>query len=209
MAAAHKEAAERSKEVGKFESQMSLSLDLVNGKPDKEILYSGILDESRTMRMRSEVQGEVVEKKLYFKKPFTRGLMDKGRKLVNEIQNESGARVDIIPSPGIEENVVLKGPLLFVENAKGMLMELQSSVLEINLSYEENNILLAGGKGCLMNKLRRRFQVPARLQGCKLMLIGRPEDTKKDSEVLKEELRRILKEPVRVEVPEGPSELVP
>ena len=157
MAAAHKEAAERSK-VGKFESQMSLSLDLVNGKPDKEILYSGILDESRTMRMRSEVQGEVVEKKLYFKKPFTRGLMDKGRKLVNEIQNESGARVDIIPSPGIEENVVLKGPLLFVENAKGMLMELQSSVLEINLSYEEKNILVADG-WCLMNTLRRRLQV--------------------------------------------------
>ena len=205
MAAAPKEAAECSKEGGKFESQVSLSLDLVNRKPDKKILDSGMLDEPRMRRMRSwgEVQGEVVEKKLYFKKRFARGLTAMGGKLVKEIQNESGARVDIIPSPGIEQTVVLKGPLLLVENAERMLIELQSSVLEINLSYEENNILLAGGKGCLMNKLRRRFQVPARLQGCKLMLIGRPEDTKKDSEVLKEELRRILKEPVRVEVPEG------
>ena len=204
MAAVPKEAAECSKEVGKSESEVSLSLDLVNGKQDKETLYSGYmwLDEPRKMRMRSEVQGEVVEKKLYFKKRFTRGLTDKGGKLVNEIQNESGARVDIIPSPGIEQTVVLKGPLLLVENAERMLMRLQSSVLEINLGYEEKNILVADG-WCLMTKLRRRLQVPARLQGSKLMLMGKPEDTKRDSEVLKEELQRILKEPVRVEVPEG------
>ena len=192
MAAAHKEAAERSKEVGKFESQMSLSLDLVNGKPDKEILYSGILDESRTMRMRSEVQGEVVEKKLYFKKPFTRGLMDKGRKLVNEIQNESGARVDIIPSPGIEENVVLKGPLLFVENAKGMLMELQSSAQELSLSYEEKTALLSGGKGCLLEKLQAKLQVAACIEGRKLVLFGKSEDTKKAMGIIEEELRKTL-----------------
>ena len=154
------------------------------------------------MRSWGEVQGAVVEKKLYFKKSFTRGLTDKGGKLVKEIQKESGARVDINSSPGNEETVVLKGPLLLVENAERMLMRLQSSVLEINLSYEEKNILLADG-WCLMTKLRRRLQVPARLQGSKLMLMGKPEDTKRDSEVLKEELRRILKEPVRVEVPEG------
>ena len=192
MAAAHKEAAERSKEVGKFESQMSLSLDLVNGKPDKEILYSGILDESRTMRMRSEVQGEVVEKKLYFKKPFTRGLMDKGRKLVNEIQNESGARVDIIPSPGIEENVVLKGPLLFVENAKGMLMELQSSAQELSLSYEEKTALLSGGKGCLLKKLQVMLQVALGIEGRKLVLFGKSDDSKKAMEIIEEELRKTL-----------------
>jgi len=202
LAAVPKEAAECSKEVGKSESEVSLSLDLVNGKQDKETLYSGKLDEPRKMRMMSEVQGEVVEKKLYFKKRFTRGLTDKGGKLVNEIQNESGARVDIIPSPGIEQTVVLKGPLLLVENAERMLMELQSSVLEINLGYEEINILEADG-WCLMTKLRRRLQVSVRLEGSKLMLMGKPEDTKRDSEVLKEELRRILKEPVRVEVPEG------
>jgi len=96
--------------------------------------------------------------------------------------------------------VVLKGPLLLVENAERMLIELQSSVLEINLSYEEKNILVADG-WCLMNKLRRRL--PVRLEGSKLVLIGKPEDTMRDSELLKEELRRILKEPVRVEVPEG------
>merc|ERR1719341_2273381 len=202
LAAAPKEAAECSNEVGKSESEVSLSLDLVNGKQDKETLYSGKFDEPRKMRMRSEVQGEVVEKKLYFKKQFTRGLTTMGGKLVKEIQKESGARVDIIPSPGIEQTVVLKGPLLLVENAERMLMELQSSVLEINLSYEEKNMLVADG-WCLMTKLRRRLQVPARLQGSKLMLMGKPEDTKRDSEVLKEELRRILKEPVRVEVPEG------
>ena len=192
MAAAHKEAAERSKEVGKFESQMSLSLDLVNGKPDKEILYSGILDESRTMRMRSEVQGEVVEKKLYFKKPFTRGLMDKGRKLVNEIQNESGARVDIIPSPGIEQTVVLKGPLLFVENAKGMLMELQSSAQELSLSYEEKTALLSGGKGCLLKKLQVMLQVALGIEGRKLVLFGKSEDSKKAMGIIEEELRKTL-----------------
>ena len=192
MAAAHKEAAERSKEVGKFESQMSLSLDLVNGKPDKEILYSGILDESRTMRMRSEVQGEVVEKKLYFKKPFTRGLMDKGRKLVNEIQNESGARVDIIPSPGIEQTVVLKGPLLLVENAEKMLSEIVSSAQELSLSYKEKDALLSGGKGCLLEKLQAKLQVAACIEGRKLVLFGKSEDTKKAMGIIEEELRKTL-----------------
>merc|ERR1719341_1743564 len=194
LAAAPKEAAECSNEVGMSESEVSLSLDLVNGKQDKETLYSGKLDEPRKMRMMSEVQGEVVEKKLYFKKSFTRGLTDKGGKLVKEIQKESGARVDINSSPGNEETVVLKGPLLLVENAERMLMRLQSSVLEINLGYEEINILVAGGKVCLMNKLRTRLQVPVRLEGSKLMLIGKPENTKREREVLKEELRRILKE---------------
>ena len=203
LAAAPKEAAEcRGEEGGKFESQVSLSLDLVNRKPDKKILDSGMLDEPR-MRSWGEVQGEVVEKKLYFKKSFMRGLTAMGGKLVNEIRNESGARVDINSSPGSEETVVLKGPLLLVENAERMLMELQSSVLVINLGYEEKNILVAGGKGCLMNKLRTRLQVPVSLEGIKLVLIGKPENTKREREVLKEELRRILKEPVRVEVPEG------
>ena len=192
MAAVPKEAAECSKEVGKSESEVSLSLDLVNGKQDKETLYSGKLDEPRKMRMRSEVQGEVVEKKLYFKKPFTRGLMDKGRKLVNEIQNESGARVDIIPSPGIEENVVLKGPLLFVENAKGMLMELQSSAQELSLSYEEKTALLSGGKGCLLKKLQVMLQVALGIEGRKLVLFGKSDDSKKAMEIIEEELRKTL-----------------
>ena len=114
LAAAPKEAAEcRGEEGGKFESQVSLSLDLVNRKPDKKILDSGMLDEPR-MRSWGEVQGEVVEKKLYFKKSFMRGLTAMGGKLVNEIRNESGARVDINSSPGSEETVVLKGRLLLV-----------------------------------------------------------------------------------------------
>merc|ERR1719341_1466001 len=133
LAAAPKEAAECSNEVGMSESEVSLSLDLVNGKQDKETIYSGKLDESRKMRMRSEVQGEVVEKKLYFKKQFTRGLTVMGGKLVNEIRYESGARVDIIPSPGIEQTVVLNGPLLFVENAEKMLSEIVSSAQELSL----------------------------------------------------------------------------
>ena len=170
MAAAPKEAAEcRGEEGGKFESQVSLSLDLVNRKPDKKILDSGMLDEPR-MRSWGEVQGEVVEKKLYFKKRFTRGLTDMGGKLVNEIQNESGARVDIIPSPGIEQTVVLKGPLLLVENAEKMLSEIVSSAQELSLSYKEKDALLSGGKGCLLEKPEVMLEVALSIEGRKLVL---------------------------------------
>ena len=194
MAAAPKEAAECSKEGGKFESQVSLSLDLVNRKPDKKILDSGMLDEPRMRRMRSwgEVQGEVVEKKLYFKKRFARGLTAMGGKLVKEIQNESGARVDIIPSPGIEQTVVLKGPLLLVENAEKMLSEIVSSAQELSLSYKEKDALLSGGKGCLLEKLQAKLQVAACIEGRKLVLFGKSEDTKKAMGIIEEELRKTL-----------------
>ena len=195
MAAAPKEAAEcRGEEGGKFESQVSLSLDLVNRKPDKKILDSGMLDEPRMRRMRSwgEVQGEVVEKKLYFKKSFTRGLTDKGGKLVKEIQKESGARVDIIRSPGIEETVVLNGPLLLVENAEKMLSEIVSSAQELSLSYKEKDALLSGGKGCLLKKLQVMLQVALGIEGRKLVLFGKSDDSKKAMEIIEEELRKTL-----------------
>jgi len=131
-------------------------------------------------------------KKLTLNKSFTKALTSKGRKLANEIQYESGARVDIIPSPGIEENVVLKGPLLFVENAKGMLMELQSSAQELSLSYEEKTALLSGGKGCLLKKLQVMLKVALGIEGMKLVLFGKSDDSKKAMEIIEEELRKTL-----------------
>ena len=115
-----------------------------------------------------------------------------GGKLVNEIRNASGVKVDIIFSPGIEQtDVVLKGPATSVEKAERMLLELLSSAKEINLTYEEKNALVTGGKECLMVKLQWRLQVPVSIQGRKLLLFGKSEETKKASEIIEEELSKI------------------
>ena len=87
---------------------------------------------------------------------------------------------------------MLKGPLLFVENAKGMLMELQSSAQELSLSYEEKTALLSGGKGCLLKKLQVMLQVALGIEGRKLVLFGKSDDSKKAMEIIEEELRKTL-----------------
>ena len=194
-AAVQKEAIEHFKVMRKFESQGASSLDLDSGKLDKEILERGILQESRRP-MGGGVPGEVVEKIFFFKKSFTRGLTDMSGKLVDEIRNVSGAEVRVIfsksRSPGIEEVVMLKGPLRSVEKAEQMLLELLSSAKEKNLSSDEKKALMGGKKKCLLAQLRGRSQVPVSYQGGKLFLFGKPEETKKAEEMFEEELKNIL-----------------
>ena len=135
-----------------------------------------------------------MEKKLSFKKSFTRALTDKSGKLVKDIKIDSRAFVDIVPSPGrAEETVVLKGTSESVGKAEQMLMALCSSVHEISLSSEEREALLTGGKRCILTMIRLKLQVPLYLQGQKLLLFGKPSDTKEAKEIIEEELRLVRK----------------
>ena len=108
----------------------------------------------------------------------------------------SSKSIWIIPSPGIEEVVVLKGPARSVKKAEQMLLELQTSAREKNLSWEQRDALLAGGERCLLAQLQGRWQVPSGFltgfQGGKLILLGKPGETKKAIEMVEEELRKIF-----------------
>merc|ERR1719430_796558 len=65
-----------------------------------------------------------VEKKLTFERSFTRALTDKGGMLVKDIQNDSGAEVVFIYSPGREvETLLMRGHSKSVGRAEEMLEE--------------------------------------------------------------------------------------
>ena len=83
------------------------------------------------------------------------------------------------------------GPTKSVEKAEQMLKELLSSAREISLSSLEKDALLTGGKGCIINKIQRKLQVPSSLLRQKLLLYGKPEDTQKAKDILDEELRLV------------------
>ena len=156
-----------------------------------------LLDELRGV-LRESVEftkcGVAVEKKLTFKKSFTRALTDMGGKLVKDIRKDNEAIVEVIPSPGrAEETVVLKGTSESVGKAEQMLMALCSSAQEISLSSEEREALLTGGRRCILTMIRLKLQVALYLQGQKLLLFGKPSDTKEAKEIIEEELRLVRK----------------
>ena len=134
-------------------------VNLANEELGRKLLYREILKEKT---MRGEVPEEQKEKKLTFKKPFTRALTGK---LLNGIENNSGAVVDVIRSPGERETVMLRGTSKSVDKVEGMLEELLSSALEIFISGEERDALLTGGRRCIMNKIQQKLQVPLSFQG--------------------------------------------
>ena len=160
--------AKSSKKVGKLETQGVLSPNLENEELDREMLYRGILEEQFKSRM---VMCEtIVEKKLTINMLYGRALTARGGQLLEEIRNYSGAKVEVNPFTGAEEEiVVLRGSSESVAKAEEKLNELLSSAQEISLSFEEKRVLLSGGKGCLMDKLRGRVQVSLKLEGNKLV----------------------------------------
>ena len=127
------------------------------------------------------------------RKSFIRSLTTQGGKLEKNIWKVSGAGLQIIPSRGEEETVVLSGTAVSVAKAEQMLKELQSSALKIDLSCEVREALVTGGKGCILNKIQEKLQVPLRLEGFTLVLVGKQEDTKKARLVVEEELALVKK----------------
>ena len=99
-------------DVGKLRSPRALNLTLENDKGELKTHARGMLQEPIKLR-RSEVAEEQEVKKLSFQKSFTRALTDKGGKLVNDLQNESGASIGITPSHGILNNGSHFGQVLF------------------------------------------------------------------------------------------------
>ena len=91
------------------------------------------------------------------------------------------------------ETVVLKGASESVVKAEQMLEELFSSAEEISLSAEEREALMTGGKRCIMGKIQQKLQVPAQLQGQKMMLFGMPEETREAKVVAEGELKLVRK----------------
>ena len=79
-----------------------------------------------------------------------------------------------------------------VSRAEQMLKELQSSALKITLSGEVRDALLTG-RGCILNKIGEKVQVPLSLEGCTLVLVGKQEDTKKARLVVEEEVALVEK----------------
>ena len=168
-------------DLDRFESQEVLKVNLENEEQDKEMLNFNLKEPRR-----DGVPEEQKVKRLTFKTIFTKGLLEKTRKLVNDIEKKSGADVDVSQET---PTVVLRGASKSVDKAEEMLSELWASAQEISLSGDEQHALLTE-KGCLMEKLRGRVHVSVQLQGRKLVLIGKPEKM----EEAKEELRGILRE---------------
>ena len=175
------------KEVAKLGTQGGLMLkggDLEKERLHREILYRAMMEES----------GEVIERKLTY---FTRALTDKGGKLANRIRRESGAIMQMIQSFEARERVVLRGPTEMIDKAEQMLEEILSSAVEIALSVDEKEALLRGSgekKECILNKIRQRISVPISLRGSgKVVIYGKPEETKKAKEVFEEELGLVKK----------------
>jgi len=182
------------KEVAVLGSQGSLRLkgdDLEKERLRREILYRAMLEES------AEVSKKDIERKLSYSRDFTRALTDMGGKLANRIRRESGAVMKIIQSFEATQRVVLRGPTEMVNKAELMLVELLSSTVEISVSHEEKEVLLRGSgekKECILNKIRQRISVPVSLLGSrKVVIYGKPEETKEAKEVFDEELELVKK----------------
>ena len=164
------------------------------GKPEKmeeaKEELRGILRESGELAKCADS----VEKKLTYKKPFTRALTSKGGKLLKDIQKYSGTDIYFSHSSGGGvETVVLLGASESVVKAEQMLEELLASAVEICLSGEEREALLTRGKRCIMGKIQQKLQVPAQLQGQKMLLFGKPEETREAKVVVEEELKMMRK----------------
>jgi len=162
------------------------------GKPEKmeeaKEELRGILRESGELAKCADS----VEKKLTYKKPFTRALTSKGGKLLKDIRKYSGTDIYFSHSSGGGvETVVLLGASESVVKAEQMLEELLASAEEICLSGEEREALLTRGKRCIMGKIQQKLQVPAQLQGQKMLLFGKPEETREAKEMVEEELKLV------------------
>ena len=77
------------------------------------------------------------------------------------------------------------------KEAHVLLEELLVSAEEICLSGEEREALLTRGKRCIMGKIQQKLQVPAQLQGQKMLLFGKPEETREAKEMVEEELKLV------------------
>merc|ERR1719222_1675566 len=102
----------------------------------------------------------------------------------------------IIQSFEARERVVLRGPTEMVYKAEQMLEELLSSAVEISVSVEEAEALVRGGgkkKECILDKIEQKISVPLTLRGGKVVMFGKPGETKVAIEIFKEELRLVKK----------------
>ena len=92
---------------------------------------------------------------------------------------------------------MLRGCVEMVNKAELMLEEISSSVVEISVSDEEREALLSGGgkkKGCILEKIRQMISVPIGFQGSRKVVIhGKPEETKEAKEIFEEELGLVKK----------------
>ena len=172
-------------------SQGGLRLNGGDLEKERLFLYRAMLEES------DEVSKKDIERKLSYSRGFTRALIDKGGKLANRIRRESGAIMQMIQSFEARERVVLRGPTEMIDKAEQMLEEILSSAVEIALSVDEKEALLRGSgekKECILNKIRQRISVPISLRGSgKVVIYGKPEETKKAKEVFEEELGMVKK----------------
>ena len=105
--------------------------------------------------------------------------------------------MNIIRPSEANEIVVLNGPTEMVNKAEQMLEELLSSAVEMALSVEENEALLRrGGKKeeCIVDKIRQRISVPVSLLGNrKVVIYGKPKETKEAKEIFGGELALVKK----------------
>ena len=192
------------KEVDRCESQEVLNVNFDKEETQTVVLRGaepqkieeakeelrGILGESGQL----EKCSALVEKKLTLNKSFTRALTDKGGNLLKDIRKYSGTDIYFSHSSGGGvETVVLLGASESVVKAEQMLEELLASAEEICLSGEEREALLTRGKRCIMGKIQQKLQVPAQLQGQKMMLFGKPEETREAKVVAEGELKLVSK----------------
>jgi len=184
-------------EVGKYGSHGPVRINIEKeGKEvlEKENRYREMLNKPKKLTLCEAFEKEVVEKRLVFKRVFTRALTDKSGKLVERIRKNSGAQVRIIGSREREETVVLWGHVKLVNKAEQMLQELLSSAIEISLSDEEDRAL---HKGCIMKEMSRRISVPVHCDNRKLVIHGEKKEMMEAKHIVEEELRlvkRILSE---------------
>ena len=77
-----------------------------------------------------------------------------------------------------------------------MLEDLLSSAVEITLSNEERQVLLGRGSrntGCILNKIEQIISVPLSFQVGKVVIYGKPEETKKAKQIFEGELELVKK----------------
>ena len=172
-------------------------IDRCQGEEQTVVLSGSAESVAKAEQMLGEFIEKLIERKLVMIKGYTCALTAEGGKLMKNIGKDSGAFVQIIPSQGEEQTVVLRGSVESVAKAEQMMEEFQSSALKIPLSGDMKDALLIGGKQCILNQIREKLQVSVFLliSGKTLYLVGKQEDSKIVRKVIEEELtlvKRIL-----------------
>jgi len=108
-------------------------------------------------------------------------------------ESEAALYIDFQRNSGKSGELNICGSKEAVEKAKKWIDDFLKNTVEISLSSVEKDILLSGGKNCLLSDIQKFSGAYCGVQGLKITIFGRSEERREAANLVEEQLRLYAK----------------